>query len=80
MVAAIIKKRYVALLVVKKLPVLLMGKISTKNKNIKGVIKWLYLKAEFEKYFLKKEIYNMIKKIEYKIIKPNNPVSVSISK
>ena len=56
MVAAIIKKKYVALLVVKKLPVLLIGKISTKNKNIKGVIKWLYLKAEFEKYFLKKEI------------------------
>ena len=32
------KNKYVAFPVVKKLPVLLIGKISTINKNIKGII------------------------------------------
>ena len=50
------------------------------NKNIKGVIRWLSLKLEFEKYFLKNEIYNMFKKMIEIIIKPINPVSVNISK
>ena len=50
------------------------------NKNIKGVIRWLSLKLEFEKYFLKNEIYNMFKKMIEIIIKPIKPVSVNISK
>tara|TARA_B100001029_G_C14995503_1_gene414759 strand:- start:60 stop:242 length:183 start_codon:yes stop_codon:yes gene_type:complete len=60
--------------------VLFIGNISVMNKNIKGVIRWLSLKLEFEKYFLKNEIYNMFKKMIEIIIKPINPVSVNISK
>ena len=48
----IIKNKYVEFPVVKKLPVLLMGKISTKNKNIKGITKLLFFNSELVKYFL----------------------------
>ena len=41
-----------ALPVEKKLPVLLSGNISAKNRNIKGVIKWKLFKCEFLKYFV----------------------------
>ena len=37
-VIAITKNMYVAFPVVKKLPVVLIGKTSSKNKNIKGII------------------------------------------
>jgi hypothetical protein len=39
-ITAIIRKIYVALPVVKKLPVVLIGKISTKNNIAKGIIKF----------------------------------------
>ena len=42
----IIKNKYVVFPVVKKLPVLLTGNISTINKNIKEVIKWLSFRGE----------------------------------
>ena len=64
----------------KKLPVLLIGNISDKNKKINGVIMWLFAKDEIVKYFLINVIYKIIIKIYDTIIKPNNPVSVKISK
>ena len=76
----IIKNILVALLVVKKLPVLLIGNISDKNKKINGVIMWLFAKDEIVKYFLINVIYKIFIKIDDIIIKPNNPVSVIISK
>ena len=79
-ITPIIKNIKVALAVVKKLPVLLIGNISIKNKNKKGVIIWLFFNLESVKYFLKKEIYKVIKKIEVIIKKPKTPVSVKISK
>ena len=79
-VTAITKNINVAFVVVKKLPVLLIGNISIKNKNIKGVIIWLYFNFDSVKYFLKKEIYKIIRKIEVIIKKPKIPVSVNISK
>ena len=41
---------------------------------------WLYFNLESVKYFLKKEIYKVIRKIEEIIKKPTIPVSVKISK
>ena len=41
----------------KKLPVLFKGKISTRNKKMKGTIILFLLRGEFRKYFLKSEIY-----------------------
>ena len=79
-ITAIIKNINVALVVVKKLPVLLIGNISIKSKNIKGVIIWLFFNLESVKYFLKKEIYKIIKKIVHIIKKPKIPVSVNISR
>ena len=79
-ITAIIKNINVAFAVVKKLPVLLIGNISVKNKNIKGVIIWLYFNFDSVKYFLKKEIYKIIRKIEIIIKKPKIPVSANISK
>ena len=79
-ITEIIRKIKVALAVVKKLPVLLIGKISIKNKNINGVIIWLYFNFELVKYFLKKEMYKIIRKIDVIIKKPKIPVSVNISK
>ena len=79
-ITPIIKNINVALAVVKKLPVLLIGNISIKNKNIKGVIMWLFFNLEAVKYFLKNEIYKVMKKIEAIIKKPITPVSVKISK
>ena len=79
-ITAIIKNINVAFPVVKKLPVLFIGNISTKNKNIKGVMVWLYFNLESVKYFLKKEIYKVMRKIEEIIKKPTIPVSVKISK
>ena len=69
-----------ALPVVKKLPVLFKGKISTKNKKMKGIIILLSLSLVFKKYFLIKVIYRVIVKIKNIKIKPINPVSVKISK
>ena len=50
-----IKNKYVALPVVKKLPVLFMGKISTIKRKINGMIKLSIWILELVKYFLKKE-------------------------
>ena len=77
---AIIKNKYVALPVVKKLPVLFSGNISTMNKKIKGIIILLYFKGVSKKYFLRNELYNVIVKINNTNIKPIIPVSVKISK
>ena len=50
---AIIRNKYDAFPVVKKLPVLLRGNISAMNKNIKGTIRLLLINDEdFSKYFL----------------------------
>ena len=45
-----------------------------------GIIKLLYFKEDFEKYFLKNELYNVKRKIQIIIEKPIKPVSVKISK
>ena len=45
------KKMYEALPVVKKLPALLKGNSSPKNKNIKGIAVILLFNADFKKYF-----------------------------
>ena len=59
---------------------LLKGKNSPINKNIKGIIRLLSFKNEDEKYFLKKDL-NVIKaKIKIITEKPIIPVSVRISK
>ena len=55
-VTAITKNINVAFVVVKKLPVLLIGNTSVKNKTIKGVIIWLCFNFELVKYFAIKEI------------------------
>lgn len=46
----------VAFPVVKKLPVVFNGKISTKNNKAKGAIKPLFLKAVLKTYFFTIEI------------------------
>jgi hypothetical protein len=48
----IIKNKYVELPVVKKLPVLLRGKISAIKRKIKGIIKLSFKKVVLKKYFL----------------------------
>jgi len=70
----------VATPVVKKLPVLLIGKISIINKNINGTIILFIFKFYFKKYFLMKEIYKIFKKINTQRAKPTTPVSVKISR
>ena len=75
-----IKNKYVALPVVKKLPVLFKGKISTMNKKMNGIIKLLYFREVSKKYFLKNEMYNDIEKIKNTNVNPIIPVSVKISK
>ena len=77
---AIIKIKYVVLPVVKKLPVLFIGKISVTNKKIKGIIKLFLLSSEFEKYFLYKVRYNIEENINKMMKNPTKPVSVKISK
>jgi hypothetical protein len=51
-----------------------------KNKKMNGTTIIFFCSREDEKYFLKREIYKIIKKIQLTIKKPNNPVSVKISK
>ena len=75
-----IKKIYVALPVVKKLPVLFSGKISAINKKINGIIKLLFFIDELKKYFLINEEKNTLEKIHVIIKNPITPVSVKISK
>tara|TARA_B100001059_G_C17736415_1_gene529118 strand:+ start:546 stop:758 length:213 start_codon:yes stop_codon:yes gene_type:complete len=70
----------VALPVVKKLPVLLIGKISVRKRNINGTIVLLFSEYDFKKYFLKIDKYKVIVKISKVIENPINPVSVKISR
>ena len=69
-----------ALPVVKKLPVLLIGKISTMNRKIKGIIILFFASEELVKYLLYNVMY--VNKININKIfkKPAKPVSVKISK
>jgi hypothetical protein len=66
--------------VVKKLPVLLKGKISVMNKKINGIIILLFLSVEIKKYFFTSDKNSTFKNIIDIIIKPIIPVSVKISK
>tara|TARA_A100000164_G_C21534773_1_gene597678 strand:+ start:292 stop:570 length:279 start_codon:yes stop_codon:yes gene_type:complete len=76
----IIKNRYVEFPVVKKLPVLLMGKTSAINKKIKGIIIMFLFKDDIWKYFLINVKYKTLKKIITTNTNPITPVSVNISK
>ena len=65
---------------VKKLPVLLIGKISAINKNKNGIIILLSFNEVSKIYFLKKVLYKVMQNILKIIINPNKPVSVKIYK
>ena len=78
---AIIIKMNVEFPVVKKLPVLLMGNISTIKRKMKGITILLsFKKDDFVKYFLKRVRLIIKAKIDIDIKKPIIPVSVNISK
>lgn len=70
---------YVALPVVKKLPVDLIGNISRKNKNIKGIIMLFAFELKFEIPFLRLS-KKALKKIIISKTKPIMPNSDKISK
>ena len=72
--------KYVVFPVVKKLPVLLIGNISTKNKKINGIINLFWFNIDLAKYFLIKVKYIINEKIIKTIEKPTIQVSVKISK
>ena len=78
-VIASVKKINVALLVVKKLPVLFIGNTSTKKRNMNGIIILLNFRSE-KKYFFIKEIYKAFENIINRIKNPIKPKSVNISK
>ena len=60
---------------VKKLPVLFIGKISVINKNMKGIIILLFFKDDCdEKYFLNNVINNIFNIIQENIKKQPNQV------